>query len=128
MTVSGAAPATPKNTTEGTPSRFWAKARDTMSGPAGSFGRDMFTGLQAWMLELRPRRIRWWRPRERKVIDRLRTVSLPCSRVSSAMGSTASCGEDRSDRRLGVVDQLAQVGGQRLHDVVQVAEPEIGRA
>src|SRR3954447_8007695 len=34
MTVSGAAPATPKNTTDGTPSRLLASPRATMSGPA----------------------------------------------------------------------------------------------
>src|SRR5687768_8798338 len=61
MTVNGAAPATPKNTTDGTPSRFRASARETMSGPAGS-GR-FITGLQAWMLALRPLRRRQWRPR-----------------------------------------------------------------
>jgi hypothetical protein len=36
ITVSGAAPATPKNTTDGTPSRFLASARSIMSGAAGS--------------------------------------------------------------------------------------------
>jgi hypothetical protein len=37
ITVSGATPATPKKTTDGTPSRFLASARPTISGSTGCF-------------------------------------------------------------------------------------------
>ena len=93
MTVSGAAPATPKNTTDGTPSRLRASARDTMSGPAGS-GRAI-NGLQAWMLALR----------------------RPSGAGSGARGDSPAAGREHgSDGRLGVVDELSQVGREGLHD------------
>jgi hypothetical protein len=41
ITVSGAAPATPKKTTDGTPSRFLASAREMMSNSAASSARGI---------------------------------------------------------------------------------------
>src|ERR1051325_6874603 len=96
MTVSGAAPAIPKNTTEGTPRRLLANDRETMSGPA-PFGRAM-AGLQACELVAYRMPDRAWRPRG-LTVGRLRGRSRPTSACSPRADAVRPAGNRRAGAR-----------------------------
>src|SRR5262245_30847374 len=93
MTVSGAAPAIPKNTTDGTPRRLRASARETMSGPAlsSAFAMD---SLQIWVAVPGNLLVRKCRPR-------LLTGDLPRgrSRPAPRCGRRAGAGRPATTRR-----------------------------